>query len=137
LPLKSSVPSRLERPLSEALPWHQFLLIACLFWTYVALSNVLYANSFSVTLEQLAADDLFAPWRTRALQHILLLGPLLACFWLSLRIGWQPMWKKLSVQAVLAFGFAALPHWAMNPFREPHQEDFLPQRRDAHADEGR
>jgi hypothetical protein len=112
--MKSPVPSRLERPLSEALSWHQFLLISGLFWIYVALSNVLYAHSFSVTLAQTAADDLFAPWRTRVQQHVLLLGPLLGCFWMSLRVGWQPLWRKVPVQAALAFGFAALPHWAMS-----------------------
>lgn len=111
--MKSLVQSRLERPLSEALPWQQFLLISGLFWTYVTLSNVLYAHSFSTTLAQMAADGLFAPWRTRVLQHLILLGPLLGCFWVSLRIGWRPLWRMLPVQTVLALAFAALPHWAM------------------------
>jgi len=103
--MKSVVPA--------SLPRRQFLLIAGLFWTYVALSNVLYAHNFSVTLAQITTDDLFAPWQTRVLQHLLLLGPLLGCFWISLRTGWQPLWRTLPIQAALAFGFAALPHWVM------------------------
>ena len=96
------------------MPGRQFLLITLLFWTYVALSNVLYAHSFSVTLAATAADDLFAPWRQRVLQHLILLGPLVACYWLSLRVGWRPLWRALPLQAALALGFAAIPHWAMS-----------------------
>lgn len=112
--MNTIAPSRTPRPLSDAMLWREFLLIAVLFWTYVALSNVLYAHNFSVTLAATAADDLFAPWRQRALQHLLLLGPLVACFWVSLRVGWQPLWRTLPVQAALALGFAAIPHWAMS-----------------------
>jgi hypothetical protein len=111
--MESRVLTRPDQPLSEALRWKQFLLISVLFWTYVALSNVLYAHNFGVTLSMLTADTLFAPWRPRVLQHLLLLGPLLLCFWVSLRIGWQPGWKKLPLQAGLALGFASLPHWAL------------------------
>lgn len=106
--------ARVERPLSEAMRWRTFLSISLLFWGYVALSNVLYAHSFSITLAATAADDLFAPWRQRVLQHLILLGPLLVCFWASLRIGWAPLWRALPIQAALALGFAALPHWAMS-----------------------
>ena len=102
------------RSLGEVLHWRQFLLVAGLFWAYATLSNVLYAHSFSVTLTELKVDGLFAPWRQRVLQHLLLLGPLLACYWASLRIGWQPLPKKLPLQMALALGFAALPHWALN-----------------------
>lgn len=112
--MDSTLPSRHERPLSEALGWPQFLLITGLFWAYVALSNVLYAHTFSITLANKMVEGLFAPWRPRVLQHLLLFLPLLGCYWLSLRIGWQPTWKKLPVQALLALGFAALPHWTLS-----------------------
>lgn len=112
--METSLPTRIEQPLAEALPRRQFLLIALLFWTYVTLSNVLYAHSFSVTLAATAADDLFAPWRQRVLQHLILLGPLVVCYWVSLRVGWQPLWRALPAQAALALGFAAIPHWAMS-----------------------
>ena len=110
-----SLPARPRptRPLPEVLGWRQFLLIAGLFWSYVTLSNVLYAHSFGSTLAQMEVSGLFAPWPPRVLQHLMLLVPLLACYWISLLVGWQPTWKKLPVQAALALGFAALPHWAL------------------------
>lgn len=105
--------TRSQRPLSEALPWSLLLLIGGLYWAYVALSNVLYAHSFGTTLAQLQVDDLFAPWRPRVLQHLLLFAPVIACFWLSLRAGWRPSLWKVPLQVALALGFAALPHWAL------------------------
>jgi signal transduction histidine kinase len=111
--METPVPARLDRPLSEALPVRQLLLISGLFWTYAALSNVLYAHSFGTSLTQLQVDDLFASWQPRLLQHLLLLGPLIGCFWLSLRLGWRPSWWKLPVQSTIAVGFSALPHWAL------------------------
>ena len=111
--MSATITSRFERPLPAVLGWRPFLLIAGLFWAYVTVSNVLYAHSFGITLAQMTINDLFAPWRPRVLQHLLLLVPLLACYWVSLRVGWQPPWKKLPVQAALAVGFAALPHWAL------------------------
>ena len=112
--MNTLTPTRPQRPLADAMPARQFISIAVLFWSYVALSNVLYAHNFSVTLAATAADVLFAPWRQRVLQHLILLGPLLACFWISLKVGWQPLWRALPVQAALALGFAAMPHWAMS-----------------------
>lgn len=100
-------------PLIDALSRRQFVLIVALFWSYVALSNVLYAHSFSITLADTDADNLFAPWPPRVLQHLILLVPLLLCFRLSLRIGWQPLLTRLPAQAALAVGFAALPHWVL------------------------
>lgn len=105
--------ARTERPLSKDLPETQLLLITGLFWAYVALSNVLYAHSFSATLLQLNVDDLFAPWQPRVLQHLMLLVPLVGCFRLSLRMGWRPLQWRLPLQVLLAAGFATLPHWAL------------------------
>ena len=82
--------SRPTRPLPEVLGWRQFLLIAGLFWSYVTLSNVLYAHSFGSTLAQMEVSGLFAPWPPRVLQHLMMLVPLLACYWISLLVGWQP-----------------------------------------------
>lgn len=102
-----------QRPLAGALPWWQFLLIAGLFWAYVTLSNVLYAHSFGSTLAHLDAEDLFAPWDQRVLQHLLLFAPLVGCYGLSLHAGWRPGWIRLPLQGVLAVGFASLPHWML------------------------
>ncbi len=104
---------RPDHRLIDALTRRQFLLIVALFWSYVTLSNVLYAQSFSITLADTDADDLFAPWPPRVLQHLLLLAPLLLCFRLSLRVGWQPLLSRLPAQGALAIGFAALPHWVL------------------------
>jgi hypothetical protein len=111
--MSSPIRPRSGRPLGEVLHWRHFLLIAGLFWAYVTLSNVLYAHTFGGTLAQMKVNDLFAPWRPRVLQHLMLLAPLLGCYWASLRIGWRPTWKALPLQVVLAVGFAALPHWAL------------------------
>ena len=104
---------RRGRPLVAGLGLRQFCLITLLFWSYVALSNVLYAHNFGVGLASINMEDPFAPWRQRVLQHLLLLPPLLACFWMSLRLGWQPLWRRLPPQFALGIGFAALPHWFM------------------------
>lgn len=101
------------RPLGEALHWRQFLLVVCLYWAYVAASNVLYAHNFAATLAQLKVTDLFASWEPRVLQHVLLLLPLILCYRASLRIGWQPAGSKVPAQTALALGFAALPHWTL------------------------
>lgn len=111
--MTSSVHDSTQRPLPAALPCWQFLLIAGLFWAYVTLSNVLYAHSFSDTLAHLDATALFAPWRQRVLQHLLLFAPLIGCYALSLRIRWHPAWSRLPLQAALAVGFASLPHWTL------------------------
>jgi hypothetical protein len=83
------------QPLVAGLVLRQFWMISLLFWSYVALSNVLYAHSFGVSLAATNMENPFAPWPVRALQHLLLLPPLLACFWMSLRLGWQPLWRRL------------------------------------------
>lgn len=105
--------ARADRNLLDALSRRQFLLIVALYWSYVTLSNVLYAHSFSITLADTDADNLFAPWPPRVLQHLILLVPLLLCVRLSLRIGWQPLLTRLPAQAALAVSFAALPHWVL------------------------
>ena len=51
----------------------QFLAIACLFWVYVALSNILYAYSMRTGMARMTNFSLFAAWDARLLQHVLLL----------------------------------------------------------------
>lgn len=92
----------------------QFLLITLLFWAYVALSNILYAENFSIGLATHDVRGVFAAWPQRILQHVLLLPFLLGCYWLSLRIGWQPKWRALPMQLGLGVGFAMLPTWCMD-----------------------
>jgi hypothetical protein len=88
------------------------LLLVTVFWIYVALSDVLYANQLQSGLTALHVD-LFAPWQARLLQHLLLYPVLLGCVWASLRMGWQPILRRLPLQALLAVGFAILAEPAL------------------------
>ncbi len=84
------------------------LLIVTVFWIYVAISDVLYANRMQASLTAMHIGHLFAPWQARLLQHLFLYPALLACMWASLSIGWQPIMRRLPLQILLAAGFAAL-----------------------------
>ncbi len=87
----------------------QNFLILTVFWVYVALSNVLYANSMQASLDTMPGKfHVFAPACARLLQHLFLYPVLLGCVWLSSRIGWHSVWRKLPVQLSLAFFFAVL-----------------------------
>ncbi len=91
----------------------QFLVIACLFWVYVALSNILYAYSMRTGMARMTNFSLFAAWDARLLQHALLLPVLLVSFWASLRIQWRPLFVALPLQLILGALFAALAYPAM------------------------
>jgi hypothetical protein len=97
-PLAYSIrmPSRIRPP----------LLIVTAFWAYVAASNVLYANSMQANLTALHVAHFFAGWQPRLMQHLILYPVLLACIWASLRIGWQPLARRLPLQVLMALGFA-------------------------------
>ncbi len=84
------------------------LLIVTAFWIYVTLSDVLYANQMQSSLTAMHVGHLFAPWRPRLLQHFFLYPMLLASVWTSLRMGWQPIWRRLPLQLLLGVGFAVL-----------------------------
>jgi hypothetical protein len=91
----------------------QFLLIACCFWVYVALSNILYAYSMRIGISHMTNVSLFASWDARLLQHLLLLPILLVSFWASLRIQWRPLLITLPLQTTLGVVFAAIAYPAM------------------------
>jgi hypothetical protein len=78
------------------------------FWVYVALSNVLYANSMQVSFASLTPGDFFAPWDARLLQHAMLYPALMAAVAGSRRIGWQPAWRTVPIQAFLGLAFSIL-----------------------------
>jgi two-component system, LytTR family, sensor kinase len=86
-------------------------LIVTAFWAYVAASNVIYAHSMQESLAALHVQDFFSGWAPRLLQHLFLYPLLLAAVWCSLRIGWQPIGRRLPVQLLIggAFAFAASP----------------------------
>ena len=91
----------------------QFLGITCLFWVYVALSNILYAYSMRIGIARLTTGSVFAAWDARLLQHVMLLPLLLVSFWASLRIQWRPLLVALPLQLVLGVVFAALAYPAI------------------------
>lgn len=91
----------------------QFLGITCLFWVYVALSNILYAYSMRTGMARMTNFPLFASWDARLMQHLLLLPILLVSYWASLKIQWRPLWVALPLQLILGAVFAALAYLAM------------------------
>ncbi|HPF26874.1 MAG TPA: histidine kinase [Steroidobacteraceae bacterium] len=110
---KKAAPALLGCRTLDGLRVRHFLLITALYWGYVVLSNILYAENFSLSLATHDIEGLFAPWHQRLMQHVLLFPMLLGCYWLSLRVGWQPMWRALPKQIALAVGFAMQPNWLM------------------------
>jgi hypothetical protein len=91
----------------------QFFLIVCLFWTYVTLSNVLYAYGMRTGIVQMTGVSVFAPWNARVLQHLFLLPLIVISYWASLRIQWRPVLLAVPLQVILGLAFAALAYPAM------------------------
>jgi hypothetical protein len=91
----------------------QFFAMVCLFWLYVALSNVLYAYGMRSGISQMTNVRLFAPWDARLLQHLLLLPFLLVSYWASLRIEWRPMLVAIPLQLLLGVIFSAIAYPAL------------------------
>jgi sensor histidine kinase YesM len=101
------------RRFAGGLSLRQFLGISCLFWAYVAVSNILYAYSMRTGMAHMTNVSFFAAWDTRLLQHLLLLPILLVSFWASLRIQWRPLLVAVPLQLILGGVFAAIAYPAM------------------------
>lgn len=84
--------------------------VLSVYWCYVALSNVLYAHSMQATFEDHWA---FAAPLPRLLQHAFLYPLMIGCAWVSLRVGWLPVWRAVPLQAVMAVAFAAVSRPAL------------------------
>ncbi len=91
-----------------SLRFRPFLAIVCLFWLYATVSAVLYVYGLDASFQGMTGKVLFASWRARVLQYLFLLPPLLGCYWFSLRLGWQPLRRRLAPQLALALVFAIL-----------------------------
>ena len=87
--------------------WPQLAVLSG-FWIYVALSNLMYANTMGESLKSVNVTDFFAPWDARLIQHFILYPLFILCAWTSLRIGWRPLWRALPIQLSCALGFAVL-----------------------------
>jgi len=82
--------------------------VLTVFWIYVALSNVMYANNMQASLSLMKIEHVFAAWDARLLQHLILYPLFILSMWRSLRTGWQPLWRAVPLQLACALGFAIL-----------------------------
>src|SRR6266853_3763516 len=94
--------------LAGALTLRPQLAVLTAFWIYVALSNVLYANSMQASFSNMKMERVFAPWDARLIQHLVLYPLFLLSMWRSMRTGWQPLWRAIPLQLLCALGFAVL-----------------------------
>ncbi len=92
---------------ARAAPWPLWIILT-LFWIYVALSNVLYSRSMSLSLDPRGVEHYFANWEARVLQHVFLYPLLIGAISVSLRCGWRPVWRAVPLQMALALGFSAM-----------------------------
>lgn len=90
-----------------------FFVIVCSFWLYATTSAVLFAYGLDANIARETGTSIFAPWQPRVVQYLLLLLPLICCYWWSLHIGWQPFWRRLPVQLAMALAFAVLARPAL------------------------
>jgi hypothetical protein len=60
------------------------------------------------SLSVMNVQHVFARWDARILQHVFLYPLFILAMRGSLRTGWQPLWRALPLQLLLAFAFAAL-----------------------------
>src|SRR3974377_1399742 len=96
-----------ERVAQGTCLWMMVALLAA-FWVYVAMSNVLYANSMQASFATVTGKRVFATWDVRLLQHLFLFPIFVSCVFASVRLGWNTLWKKLPPQLLLGVFFAAL-----------------------------
>ena len=82
--------------------------VLTVFWIYVAISNVMYANNMQANLSNMKVEHVFAPWDARLVQHLLLYPLFILSMWGSLRTGWQRPWRAIPLQLLCALGFAVL-----------------------------
>ena len=109
--------------------------VLSVFWVYVTISNIMYANNMQASLSSMNVDHVFARWDARLLQHLILYPLFVLCMWTSQRTGWARPWRDLPLQIVcaLTFSIVAAPamwcgetitgHWhpAMHPGMQEHE----------------
>src|SRR5438105_14240738 len=71
--------------LASALTLRPQLAVLTAFWIYVALSNVLYANSMQASFSNMQMERVFAPWGARLIRHLGLCTLFFVLLWCSLR----------------------------------------------------
>jgi Histidine kinase len=91
------------------------LTLSSLFWTYVALTDLVYHEGMRIELNELNPTAmLFLPWQQRLMQHVFMLPVLLVCYSTAVRIGWRPLSRRVPQQLALALGFSLLMYWMMS-----------------------
>lgn len=109
-PSAPPAPASLPAPgLATALGPRAFVVITCLFWAYSMLSAVLYAYGLGASIAADLGESPFASAWARILQYLALLPLVLAAWWQSLRLGWQPR-SRLVYQAAMAVAFALVAY---------------------------
>lgn len=78
------------------------------FWVYVTATDILYTHISQI----IHRTPGFAPWSIRAIQHLLLFFPLVACYWISLGVGWMSV-VRICAQVAFAAVFASLGYYSM------------------------
>jgi hypothetical protein len=85
-----------------------YLWLLTAFWVYVLISNLMYANNMQASLSAMKIEHVYAASDARTLQHLMLYPVFMLCMWGALRLGWQPLKRRLPVQIALALGFSIL-----------------------------
>jgi hypothetical protein len=112
-PALAAVATRQSVPAAQAVAearrsFRPLLGVLTVFWIYVALSNLMYANNMQASLSVMKVENVFAHWDARILQHLMLYPLFILCMWRSLRVGWQPPWRNVPLQLLCGLGFALL-----------------------------
>jgi len=89
------------------------LLLACIFWGYVTLTELVYYKAMSIELSEMTGIMVFLPWYVRLMQHTLMLPLLLLCYSTAVRSGWKPARRRVPLQLALALGFSLLMFWML------------------------
>jgi sensor histidine kinase YesM len=87
------------------------LVLASLFWAYVTLTDIVYAEAMRIEMLEMTNIMVFWPWPYRLLQHLLMLPLLLVCYATAVRIGWRPARRRVPQQLALALGFSLTMFW--------------------------
>ena len=95
----------------QALSRRGLLIIGCLFYAYVTLTDIIYSEALRIEMLERTNIMVFISWPHRLLQHVLMLPVLLLCWATAVRIGWQPARRRVPQQLALAIGSSLLFAW--------------------------
>jgi len=76
--------------------------------------GLMAAAATDPALNSPAANAIPGNWPNLSLQHLILYPALIACMWISRRVGWEPLWRAVTIQLLCGLAFSALATPAMN-----------------------